>query len=293
MIDLTGTDRAIRSTRRQPLFTTSADRGWAQRFRLATQDVKEGFALWRLCWALGIADIRLRYRGSVLGPFWLTLSTAVMIGSMAFLYADLFHTDIHTYLPYLGVSLILWNFLGSLVSDAGSCFTGAESLIKGTRMPFTVHALRSVIRDAIVFGHNIIVIFLLFIFLRVHVSLYSLLAIPGLLLWLIDGFALAFMFGAFCARFRDVPQIIGSVLQIAFFVTPVIWKASVLQSHPGANLLIRLNPFYYLLEVVRSPLLGDDLTLAVVARALIVSVALILVSALAFARTRGRLAYWM
>jgi len=257
------------------------------------QDIKEGFGLWRLCWALGLADIRLRYRGSVLGPFWLTLSTAVMIGSMAFLYADLFHTNIHTYLPYLGVSLILWGFLGSLVSDAGSCFVGAESLIKGTRMPFTVHALRSVVRDGIVFAHNVIVIFPLFFFLGVHVSFYSLLAIPGLLLWLIDGFALAFMFGGFCARFRDVPQIIGSIMQIAFFLTPVMWNANLLASHPGADLLIRLNPFYYLLEVVRGPLLGDDVTFHVAAGALIVSASVIFISGLFFVRTRGRLAYWM
>jgi len=293
MVDLTGTDRAIRATHRQPLFSTSADRGWAQRFRLATQDVIDGFVLWRLCWALGVADVRLRYRGSVLGPFWLTLSTAVMIGAMGFLYADLFHTNIHTYLPYLGVSLILWNFLGSMVLDAGSCFTGADGLIKGTRMPFTVHALRSVVRDGIVFGHNIIVIFLLFIFFSVHVSFYCLLAIPGLLLWLIDGFALAFMFGAFCARYRDVPQIIGSLMQIAFFVTPVMWNASVLAGHPRAELIIRLNPFYYLLEIVRGPLIGDPLTFNMVAKAVIVSLVLVLVSALAFARTRGRLAYWM
>jgi lipopolysaccharide transport system permease protein len=293
MSDLTGTDRAIRAMQRQPHFTTSADRGWGQRFRLAAQDMREGFMLWRLSWALGMSDIRLRYRGSTLGPFWLTLSTAVMIGSMGFLYADLFHTDIHKYLPYLAVSIILWTFLGSLVADGCTSFTAAEGLIKGTRMPFTVHALRSVFRDVIVFGHNIVVIAVVFVLLGVHVSLYSLLAIPGLLLWLIDGFAVAFLCGAICARFRDVPQIIASVMQIAFFVTPVIWNADILSAHPGASLIIRFNPFYYLLEIVRAPLLGDVLTYGMVGKALVVSAGLILLSALAFARTRGRLAYWM
>ena len=293
MTDLTGTDRAIRAMQRQPHFTTSADRGWGQRFRLAAVDLREGFVLWPLSWALAVADIRLRYRGSTLGPFWLTLSTGVMIGSMGVLYADLFHTDIHKYLPYLAVSIILWNFLSSLVGDACACFTGAESLIKGTRMPFTVHALRSVFRDTIVFGHNIIVIVLVFVFLGVHVSAYALLAAPGLLVWLVDGFALAFLFGAFCARFRDVPQIIGSLMQLAFFVTPVIWNTNILAAHPGALALIRLNPFFYVLEIVRAPLLGTPLSLDMVAKALIVTGVLLLLAALAFARTRGRLAYWM
>jgi lipopolysaccharide transport system permease protein len=293
MTDLSGTDRAIRAMQRQPLFTTSADRGWGQRLRLAAEDLREGFILWPLSWALAVADIRLRYRGSTLGPFWLTLSTGVMIGSMGFLYADLFHTDIHKYLPYLAVSIILWNFLGSLVGDACTCFTGAEGLIKGTRMPFTVHALRSVFRDVIVFGHNIIVIVAVFLCLGVHVTAYALFAIPGLLLWLVDGFAVAFLFGAFCARFRDVPQIIASLMQIAFFVTPVIWNANILSTHPGALALIRLNPFYYIMEIVRAPLLGTDLSLGMVEKALLVTAALLALSGLAFARTRGRLAYWM
>jgi lipopolysaccharide transport system permease protein len=293
MTDLSGTDRAIRAMRRQPLFAISADRGWAQRFQLAGEDLREGFVLWRLSWALALADIRLRYRGSMLGPFWLTLSTAVMIGSMGFLYADLFHTDIHKYLPYLAVSLILWSFMSTLIADGCVCFTGSEGLIKGTRMPFTVHTMRCVFRNVIVLAHNVIVIALVFLLLGVHVSTYALLAIPGLALWIVNGFAMAFLVGTFCARFRDVPQIIASIIQIAFFVTPVIWNANILNTHPRAFMLIRLNPFYYMMEIIRAPLLGTPLSLDLVLKALIVTAVLIAMSSLIFARTRGRLAYWM
>lgn len=293
MSDLPGTDRAIRAMHRQPLFTTSADRGWGQRFQLAAQDIREGFGLWRLAWALGLSDIKLRYRGSALGPFWLTLSTAIMIGSMGFLYADLFHTDIHSYLPYLATSIILWNYLSMLVSDGCTCFTSSESLIKGTRMPFTVHALRSVVRNTIILAHNVVVIVGVYVIMGVPLSFYTLLAIPGLFIWLINGFAISLLFGAFCARFRDVPQIIASVIQIAFFVTPVMWNAKVMEAHPKGDLLIRFNPFYYILEIVRAPLLGTPLTFDMVAKTLIITLVIVATAAIAFARTRGRLAYWM
>jgi lipopolysaccharide transport system permease protein len=293
MTDLAGTDRGIRAMQRQPLFSTSADRGWGQRFRLAAEDLREGCGLWRLSWELGMSDIRLRYRGSTLGPFWLTLSSAIMIAAMGFLYAELFHTDIHSYLPYLAVSIIFWNYLNMLVSEGCTTFTTAEGLIKGTRMPFTVHALRAVIRNSIILGHNVVVIAGVFLIMRVPVSLYTLLAIPALVLWLVNGFAIALCFGALCARFRDVPQIIASVMQIAFFVTPVMWNASILERHPRSDLLIRFNPFFYILEIVRAPLLGTPLSLVIVAKALIVTVLVVAISALAFARTRGRIAYWM
>jgi lipopolysaccharide transport system permease protein len=293
MTDVTGTDRATRAMQHQLLFTNSADQGWAQRFQLEAQDIREGFMLWRLSWALGMSDIRLRYRGSALGPFWLTLSTAIMIGAMGFLYADLFHMDIHSYLPYLAASIIIWNYLSMMVSDGCTCFTQSDSLIKGTRMPFTVHALRSVVRNTIVLAHNVIVIIVVFIVMGVPISLYTLLAIPGLLLFLIEGFAISLLLGALCARFRDVPQIVASIMQIAFFVTPVMWDTKILEGNQNAELLIQLNPFFYILEIVRAPLLGASMTFDMVAKALIVTAAILGISAIAFAKTRGRIAYWV
>jgi lipopolysaccharide transport system permease protein len=286
-------DTSLREFRRPTHFSLSADRGWAQRFQLAIADLKGGMRLWRLIWTLGLSDIKLRYRGSALGPFWLTISMGVQVSAMAFLYADLFHTDIRTYLPYLTISIVLWGYMNSLISEGCTCFSGSEPLIKGTRMPFTVHAARAVVRNTIILAHNLVVVVVVFAVMGVHQSLYSLAAIPAFALWVIDGFAISLLFGAFCARFRDVPQIIASIMQIAFFLTPIMWYAKLLESRPGANNLIRFNPFYYLLEILRAPLLGTPLTMNMVLKAVIVSAFILGVSAVGFARARGRIAYWV
>lgn len=293
MTELSEPGSTIREFRQPVHFSLSADRGWGQRFKLIATDLKDGVRLWRLIWMLGLSDIKLRYRGSALGPFWLTISMGVQVGAMAFLYADLFHTDIHTYLPYLSISIVLWGYLNSLISDGCVCFSSADSLIKGTRMPFTVHAARSVVRNTIVFGHNLVVVVIVFAIMRVHQSLYSLMAIPAFLLWLVDAFAISLLFGALCARFRDVPQIIMALMQIAFFVTPIMWYAKILETHPRADLLIRLNPFFYILEILRAPLLGSPMSFDMVLKALIVSTGIIIISIIGFARTRGRIAYWV
>lgn len=286
-------DTNLREFRKPTHFSLSADRGWGQRFHLAATDLKDGMQLWRLIWTLGLSDIKLRYRGSALGPFWLTISMGVQVAAMAFLYADLFHTDVHTYLPYLTISMILWGYMNTLITEGCTCFSQSDSLIKGTRMPFTVHAARSVVRNTIVLAHNLVVVVVVFAVMGVHESLYSLAAIPAFALWGINGFAISLLFGAFCARFRDVPQIIMAIMQIAFFVTPIMWYANILENHPEADLLIRLNPFFYLLEILRAPLLGTPLTTDEILKAVIVSAIIICVSAIGFARTRGRIAYWV
>ena len=293
MTELSQQDTGLREFRKPVHFTLSADRGWGQRVRLAATDLKDGARLWRLIWTLGLSDIKLRYRGSTLGPFWLTISMGVQVAAMGFLYADLFHADIHTYLPYLTISIVLWGYLNTLITDGCVCFSSSDSLIKGTRMPFTVHAARSIVRNTIVLAHNLVVVVVVFAIMGIHESLYSFAAIPAFALWVIDGFAISLLFGAFCARFRDVPQVIMALMQVAFFVTPVMWNAKILESHPKADLLIRLNPFFYLLEILRAPLLGSSMTVDMVLKALIVSAGVIIISAIGFARTRGRIAYWV
>jgi len=257
----------------------------------ARRDLMEALALWRLCWTLAWLDIKLRYRGSVLGPFWLTLSTAVMVGAMGGLYAGLFRMDLRQYLPFLVLSLVLWGFLSTLVGDASVGYTASEGLIRSVRMPFTLYAARIVVRNVLVLAHNLLVVIVVFAIFGAWPGVSGLLAIPGFTLWLIDGFALSILLGALCARYRDIPPIVGSVLQIAFFVTPVIWQPELVG--PDRRWLLPFNPFNALMEMVRSPLLGAVPSPPELISALLYSVILWVGAALLFARVRGRIAFWL
>jgi lipopolysaccharide transport system permease protein len=268
----------------------TADQSTAGRQWLALRDVTDGAGLWRLGLRLGWLDIKLKYRGSLLGPFWLTISTGVMVAAMGGLYGTLFHMDLKSYLPFLALSLVTWNALSGHVSDACTTFLGAEGLIRSLRMPFFVHALRAVIRTAISFVHNLPVVAAVFAIYGVWPGATALLALPGMVLWTLDAFAACLLLGAFCARFRDIPPIVGSIMQIAFFVTPVVWRPEQL----GANgWWLPLNPFDALLEVVRAPLLGHPATAQTWGLALLDSGILCGVTWMFFARIRSRIAYWM
>ena len=261
------------------------------RQRLAVRDVQDGLRLWRLGLTLGWFDIRLRYRGSMLGPFWLTLSTGVMVAALGVLYSQLFRMELHNYLPFLALSLVLWGFLSTLVSDACGCFQAAEGMIRSQRMPFMLYAVRVVIRNVLVVAHNIVVILLVYAAFDVWPGAVSLAAVPGILLWLIDGLAICVLLGTLCARFRDIPPIVASVMQIAFYVSPIIWKPELLHGRQAAWL--PFNPFFTLLEIVRAPLLGTLPDWQVWASALACSAALCGAAWMLFARVRSRLAFWV
>jgi lipopolysaccharide transport system permease protein len=272
------------------VLTFNADLSWKGQNRHAWQDVVGGLKLWRLAGTLGWLDIRLRYRGSMLGPFWLTLSTAVMVASLGVLYASLFNMDLHEYLPFLALSQVLWGFISTLVGEACACFTQAEGIVRSVRMPFFLQAVRTLWRNLLVLGHNIVVIVVVFAIFSVWPGWGGLFALPGLALWAVDALAICLLLGAVCARFRDIGPIVASVMQIAFFVTPIIWKGGQLHGHAW---LLPFNPFYSLLEVVRGPLLSEPMSLQVWAAALVYSAALCGMTWLVFMRARSRLAFWL
>jgi lipopolysaccharide transport system permease protein len=271
----------------------SAAQGWGRRFALATADLGETAHLWRLVLALSFMDIKLRYRGSVLGPFWLTLSTAVMIGAIGFLYAGLFHQDVAKYLPYLSISLVFWGFLSTLTAEGGTSFSAAEGMIRAQRMPLSLHAARVVMRNLFILAHNLVVIVVVFAIFRVVPSPAVISVIPALLLWLVDGMAVCLLLGVFGARFRDIPPIVASVVQIAFYVTPIIWSPTMVMHRHIGRVLVEWNPFYALLQILRGPLLGAPLEPAAWGVALGYSALLLLLSALVFTRARARIAYWI
>jgi lipopolysaccharide transport system permease protein len=261
-----------------------------ERQSLATRDLREAARLWRLCWTLGSLDIRLRYRGSMLGPFWLTLSTGAMVSAMGVLYSELLHISLHEYLPFLTVSLVLWGFVATLFAEACLGYTGNDGMIRTIRIPFTLYAARTVLRNLLVLAHNLVVVVAVDLFVWTGPGIEGLLAIPGLALWIVDSFAIVLLLGALCARFRDIPPIVGSVVQMTFFVTPVLWKPQLVGVHQW---LLPANPFFDLLEIIRGPVLGEIPTPITYVAALGYSVLLCGAAWLLFARVRGRIAFWI
>jgi lipopolysaccharide transport system permease protein len=261
-----------------------------RRRAVALADIATGVRRWRLPVALGMLDIRNRYRGSVLGPFWLTLSTAVMIGGLGLLYSSLFKLQLADYLPFLAVSLITWNTISQIVADSCTSLTSAEGIIRQLPLPYTVHVLRCVHRNAVIAAHSLPIILLVFAATGAWPGWEGLLAIPGLLLVGLNACALALFLGMLCARFRDIPPIVGSVMQLAFFLSPVLWKPELLG--PG-RVWLPLNPFYAVMETVRGPLVEGGAPLVVWVSAILYT-ALVAAAALAFfIRFRGRIAFWV
>jgi lipopolysaccharide transport system permease protein len=256
----------------------------------AVEDLVTGLRRWRLPVALAWLDLRNRYRGSVLGPFWMTLSTGAMVLGLGLLYASLFKQPFEKFLPFVAVSLIIWNMIAQTVTDACTSLTSAEGIIRQMPLPYSVHVLRCVFRNALIAAHNLPLILIVFVACGLWPGTEAFGAIPGLLVLALNAFFAALLLGMLCARFRDIGPIVASVMQLGFFLTPVIWEPRLLQ---GSGDWLLLNPFYPMMEIVRGPLIEGGASLGVWLAAIAYTVVAGAVALAFFVRFRGRIAFWV
>jgi lipopolysaccharide transport system permease protein len=259
-------------------------------FQMALSDVGDGLAVWRLWGKMGWNDILQRYRRSLLGPFWLTASMAIMVVSLGVLYAELFRVPINDFLPFLCVGLLVWNLLASFLTEGGAIFTTSESYIKQIRLPYSVYVYRSMWSKLIIFAHNFVIYFGVLIYFQIWPGAAALLAIPGLFLLALNGALATVYIGILSARFRDIPQLINSLVQIIFFVTPIMWKPELLRQRAY---IADVNPFYHLLEIVRAPLQGHVPELKHYLVVLLVTAINLGLAGYVFKRFRSRISYWI
>lgn len=216
-------------------------------------DVLGGFAAWRMWWMLARNDVVRRYRRSRVGQLWLTLSMAVMIFGMGAIYSSLFGTSWSDYLPHLGTGLVLWGLISSTIIESCTSFSENDSIIRQVALPRFTYLLRTIARNIFVFAHNLIILPVLYALTGSPVNWHMLLFIPGILLVLANLAWVGYFLAILSARFRDIPQIVASVVQVAFFLSPVVFKPSQLRvDHP----ILILNPFASMLDVMREPLMG-------------------------------------
>ena len=223
-------------------------------YDVALADFAEGVAAWRMWGRLAWQEIKRRYRRTTIGPFWTSLSLGIFIGVLGVVWAGLWNQDPKTYLPFLCAGMVAWNFVQANINDGCLVFVTGEPFIKQQACPYSLLAYSMVWRNLILFGHNVVIFVAIAFYAPVNVNAATLLVIPGVILNILNAIWIATILGVVCARYRDVQQVVASVMQISMFVTPIFFTPE--QLGPGFRRFVDVNLLYHFVDVVRSPLLG-------------------------------------
>lgn len=258
---------------------------WAQ----CREDIAPFFTrhvTWR---ALAAGDIRSKYRRTMLGPWWITATNAFTALIMGLVAGRFLGADMKSYLPHFMVSMTIWNFIASALGESTYTMINAGGMIKAVDMPLLIHIMRMAQRNLIIFLHNIAVIPFIWLIYPWHIGIVSLLSLVGLMIVYVFIVSASLIISMICVRYRDVPPIVQAMLQLLFFVSPIIWAPS---QTKGGEILVAINPIAHLLAVTRDPIMGNMPSLMNWACSLGFVAVLTAAMIYIYTRYRTRVVYW-
>jgi ABC-type polysaccharide/polyol phosphate export permease len=256
----------------------------------ALRDLAEGLARWDLVTRLSWNEVKRRYRRTLLGPMWVSVSLAIFAIVLSVIWASLWKQNVREYLPFLLSGLIPWTMIAGSLGEGCGTFISAEANMKSMRFPYTLLLHVVIARNTIVLAHNLLVYAIVAVACGVALTPVLLLAIPGFALLVLNLSWMCLLVAILCLRFRDVQQLVTTLLQISMFVTPIFWPASQLAGR--MHIVVDVNLLYHMIDVVRSPLLGKLPDPASYIGCVAFALSGWLVTVLLYTRKRHRLVYW-
>lgn len=256
----------------------------------ARQDIADGLRRWEFWVVMGLQGVKRRYRRSLLGPLWLTISLAVLVAALSTLYGQLMNIPLERYAPHVALGFIAWQFISGLINESTTVFVRNKGWITNIPLPLSIFVFRMIWEHLITMAHNLLVYVGIALIFGINAGFTALLVLPGVFLLLLNSLWVGLLLGTVCARFRDVPQIVQSLVRVAFFVTPVIWMPEQLGTRAY---IANFNPFAYFVQLIRDPLLGQVPSTLTWVLATAVTAIGCTTAAIVFTRFRARVPYWL
>jgi len=259
----------------------------------AAADLWGGTLKWQLWGRMGWLDIKRRYRRTLLGPFWTALTLFIFVMVLGSVGSGLFSRQTQEYLPFLVAGMVVWTMLSNIILESGSVFIASVSLIRQKSFEYSTLVYALVWRNFIVFLHNMIVYFIIVLMYAPHILTFKLfLAVPALVLLMVNGLWIGLLLGVVTARFRDIQQLVQSIIQVAMFVTPLFWSPDNL--HGVRRLVfVTLNPLYHLVSIARDPMLDKWPDASSYLANMVITIVGWTVALIFFSKFRKRISYWL
>lgn len=256
------------------------------------QDIKKGYERKRLWKRLAVLELKSRYQGAVIGSFWIVLTLILKVFMLSLVYTMVLDKDFKNYVMFLAIGILTWNFISAVIVSSGMVFKKATNFMLEMRLPQSTFVFQNLYREVISLIMYQLFAIPLVIFLKgwSFVSVVWLWALLGYVLIVLNAFFVNFWLGWLATRFRDIQPMLISVIMVIFLVTPILWPPP---PEYANSLYFQLNPIYHLLELIRAPILHNQVPVM----SLQVGVGLLafnfLICVIFYPKVENKLVYWL
>lgn len=219
----------------------------------ALKDVGDGIRVAPLWWRLGLDQTTSRFQRSILGPFWMACNLLVVAFALAFIVGGLMGVDLSKSYPQVVAGLLAWSLVGVTIADAQAIFLFNAGLMQSQRLPLTFYVFLHALKAITNFVTQMLAFWAMMLVLgRFTLPHWTLL--PGVVLILLNVCFLGFIIAIPSTRFRDIGYMMGFLVQMIFYITPVFWLRD--QMSAQRRWVADFNPLAHQIELLRAPLTG-------------------------------------
>lgn len=257
----------------------------------ALRDIVGALRRWRVWTAFAAEDLRQTYRRTFVGVFWITLSFAIFVAVKVFIFGSMMNrADSEYFGAYLMLGFFVWQFMAQTITSGAGVFLAAEGWLRNDPIEPPVFVFQNVARNLFDLFMTGLVVIAGLAYFGLGGTLYSLMALPALLIFIVNAVWVKLFLGVVCMRFRDLAHFIQALMRIMLFLSPIFWFPEQLPAEAMA--VLYWNPFAHFIWILRTPILdqsvaADSWMFVGCFTALGWTVALA-----AYARTRRRLVFW-
>jgi ABC-type polysaccharide/polyol phosphate export permease len=219
-------------------------------------DLFRGLAQRRLWLAFAADEVQTRYRRSKLGLAWIILSYLLFVGAISIFFGGFSTKDAREFTAYVAVNYAMFSFLVANLTDGCASLRVSKSWVNSIPLPHSIYVLKSVARGMFVFGISMVVAMIVLLLTGHLRTTVSLLAVPALLVLLVNAVLLQTILGYISARYRDVEHLMQSLTRNLFFVTPILWVRAEQADGSLQRTIADMNPITHALEIFSAPMLG-------------------------------------
>lgn len=216
-------------------------------------------ARWQYWFYASWFKITVRYRKTILGPLWLIAGPAVMVSMLGFLFATIANLDIRVFIPHLALGIVIWSLIGSFVNNGTTVIFHNRPKIIHSAMKLIDVVMVNIFTALLQFLHHIVIIIVTYFIFPWDITSYAFVSLIGLALLIINGVWYAIVFGILGVRFRDISEVVSTIMGAMFFVTPILWMAGTNGRGGLLGPYLTYNPFYHFMELIRAPILGTPI----------------------------------
>lgn len=204
----------------------------------------------RILKEIAISDFKVRYQNSLLGYVWTLIKPLLLFAVLYVVFSVFMRFPVENYQLYLLLGVIIWNFFAEATSIALRSFETKQSLITKVYFPRIIVVIASTLTSLLTFLLNMIVFFVFLVISDISFSanFFFMVVYTFELYFIILGTSL--ILSTLYVKFRDISHIWDVLLQIGFWITPIIYPVTMVPE--AYHRLIYLNPLARLIEYSRA-----------------------------------------